>query len=174
MASDAFATHKQGLVTKQLERPKNLSEETARFWGRMRAGHYDFLRRECDKSYGCSVPLGSSNAGMRVFCIFADEVNAETIRALTLAEVLNAYDAYILPSSPTRRKLSVQLVSQQTADAPPAPNPATQEQLLVEDLDEADDLWGAFARAERAFKAGLACAPAATPVHSAAFGEYGV
>lgn len=45
--SDAeFATHKDGLVVKKLERAKNLGEETTRFWDRIRAGHCDFLRRE--------------------------------------------------------------------------------------------------------------------------------
>ena len=43
---------------------------------------------------------------------------------------------------------------------------------VISELDGGDPL--AFARAERAFKNGLACAPAAAPVPSPAFGEYGV
>ena len=38
-------TQKEGLITKKLERAKNLNEETSRFWSKIRAGHYDFLRR---------------------------------------------------------------------------------------------------------------------------------
>ena len=46
LSAEAFATHKRGLVVKTLERAKNLAEETAGFWGRIRAGDCDFLRCE--------------------------------------------------------------------------------------------------------------------------------
>ena len=53
MPADEFQTYKDGLVVQKLERVKRLAQETARFWDRIRAGHYDFLRRECSRN----VPL---------------------------------------------------------------------------------------------------------------------
>ena len=112
-----------------------------------------------------------------VVCV-ADEADAAVVEALTLDELLAAYDACVLPGAPARRKLSVQLVSQQLAEAPPPP-PGSSDggaRLLAEDLARPadDDGQRAFARAESAFKAGLACAPAAAVVPSAAFGEFAV
>ena len=46
LTDEQFAAHKEGLIVKKLQRVKNLGEETARFWTRITAGHYDFLRRE--------------------------------------------------------------------------------------------------------------------------------
>ncbi|KAI0367165.1 LuxS/MPP-like metallohydrolase [Pilatotrama ljubarskyi] len=177
MSPEEFSTHKEGLLVKKLERPKNLAEETARFWGHIRSGYYDFLRHETD---------------------------ASVIRELTLAEVVATYDTFVRPSSGghTRKKLSVHLLSQEMREAPPehAPSPppadsgaaapstpqvhtttaanaagaergggAVQPPLKVL-LSEEDDRRGA---AESMFKAGLECAPGATPVLSSAFGEYG-
>ena len=89
-------------------------------------------------------------------CRFADETDAATIRGLALADVVEVYDALVRPSSgvQTRRKLSVHLVSQQMAETPEEPAGA---QMIVD---------------ESRFKAGLGCAPAATPIMSEAFGEY--
>ncbi|TFK91904.1 LuxS/MPP-like metallohydrolase [Polyporus arcularius HHB13444] len=129
MPASEFESHKEGLVMRLLERVKNLSEETTRFWTRIRAGHYDFLRHETD---------------------------AATVRALTLSEVIEAYNTFLRPSTgaQTRKKLSVQLISQQMNDTP---EQAANVQV-VED--------------ERTFKASLGCAPAAVPVVSEAFGRY--
>ncbi|KAI0764784.1 LuxS/MPP-like metallohydrolase [Fomes fomentarius] len=94
MPDEEFARHKEGLVVKKLERVKNLGEETDRFWDRIRAGHYDFLRHETD---------------------------ASAIRDLSRGEVVEVYDALVRPSSgaKTRRTLSVQLLSQQLDETPP-------------------------------------------------------
>lgn len=42
-----LAELKSALVLKLLERPKNLAEETSRFWYQIEGGYYDFLRSEC-------------------------------------------------------------------------------------------------------------------------------
>ena len=75
------------------------------------------------------------------------------IRTLTLGEVVAVYNGCMHPSlgAQTRKKLSVQLVSQQMEETPPEPGDA----VMIAD--------------ESAFKAGLACAPATTPVISDAF-----
>ncbi|KAI0658946.1 LuxS/MPP-like metallohydrolase [Cubamyces menziesii] len=141
MPADEFATQKEGLIVKTLERAKNLGEETVRFWGHIRSGYYDFVKRETD---------------------------ADAIRALTLAEVIRVYDTLVRPSTSaqTRKKLSVHLLSQQLHEEPPAPGPPT----IV--LSEADTGSNSSDTRTALFKSGLGCAPAATPVISAAFGEH--
>jgi insulysin len=42
-----FEEHKVGLARKWREAPKNLSEETSRYWSQVQSGHLDFLRSEC-------------------------------------------------------------------------------------------------------------------------------
>jgi len=122
-----FDAKKDGLIIRKLERAKNLAEENARFWGYVSSGYCDFLRHEID---------------------------AEAIRALTLVEVLTAYDAFVLPTSESasRKKLSVHLVSQQMTEAAPAQGEGA---IIIGDADDAE-----LAR----FKAGLACYPAAVPI----------
>lgn len=46
MSDETFETSRRGLISKQLENPKNLHEETLRYWTHMRDGSYDFDRRE--------------------------------------------------------------------------------------------------------------------------------
>jgi insulysin len=46
MSDEAFETSRRGLIGKQLEKPKNLYQETSRYWAHMRDGSYDFDRRE--------------------------------------------------------------------------------------------------------------------------------
>lgn len=83
----------------------------------------------------CNVPL--------------EETDAAAIAALSLEEVLKTYDAFLAPSSTstTRKKLSLQLVSQQVADTPPPTN-AT----LVYESTQSE------------FKASLGCYPAVLPI----------
>ncbi|KAI0819462.1 LuxS/MPP-like metallohydrolase [Trametes gibbosa] len=180
LSAEEFTQHKEGLVVKTLERAKNLNEETARFWGQIRSGCYDFLKKEEDAALVC---------------------------ALALSEVVASYDALVRPSTgaQTRKKLSIHLVSHDlhvhspTANAPEnsgiahsslshpttdtGPDVPTTAGVIPETADEATRaalarrptrmlLPEADATAEAAFKTGLACAPAARPVISAAFGDY--
>jgi len=38
-------TQKEGLITKKLQKFKNMKEEASRFMGHIRSGYYDFTRR---------------------------------------------------------------------------------------------------------------------------------
>ncbi|EIW56019.1 LuxS/MPP-like metallohydrolase [Trametes versicolor FP-101664 SS1] len=166
MSPDEFTRQKEGLIVKKLESAKNLHEETSRFWAHIRSGYYDFLRHEED---------------------------ASLIRELALPEVVATYDALVRPSTgaKTRKKLSVHLLSQEIREAPPA-HPSAASDIDASpntDADVSGTAEGAVRPAsqrtatlvaeedprgevESAFKAGLGCAPAATPVISAAFGGY--
>lgn len=54
MSDEDFQTARQGLVSKKMEKPKNLHGESSRFWVAVGDGYYDFERRECD--YGAIFP----------------------------------------------------------------------------------------------------------------------
>ncbi|TCD63052.1 hypothetical protein EIP91_006039 [Steccherinum ochraceum] len=120
MTPEDFQSQKDGLIMKLLEREKNLREETSRFWNHIKSGYYDFLEHETD---------------------------SVTVNDLTLQEVLVAFDRYALPSSRTRKKMSVHLKSQQLKTSQDVSAAAT----LIHD--------------EYLFKAGLVCSTAAIPVN---------
>ncbi|WVQ84725.1 hypothetical protein IAT38_006882 [Cryptococcus sp. DSM 104549] len=85
MSGADFENHKQSLIEEKEERPKNLGEETQRFWGRISDGYYEFAKRENDIA---------------------------ALRKTTKQNVLNILMTYIHTSSPTRAKLSIYLKSQ--------------------------------------------------------------
>ena len=45
MPEEEFVEHKRGMEKKWAEGPKNLKEETNRFWMHIDSGYHDFLRR---------------------------------------------------------------------------------------------------------------------------------
>lgn len=47
MTEEEFVKNRQALIAKKTEKPKNLHGESARFWGAIQDGYYDFKRREC-------------------------------------------------------------------------------------------------------------------------------
>jgi len=80
-----FASHRSGLEKKWLEADKNLPEEVARYIVQVNSGHWDFSRNEKD---------------------------AALIRTITKRDVLDLFMSHVHPSSQTRSKLSVQMLSQ--------------------------------------------------------------
>lgn len=52
MSDDDFDTRRKGLITKKLEKPKNLAEETGDYWGQISSGYYDFCQ---GKLHGCEL-----------------------------------------------------------------------------------------------------------------------
>ena len=44
LSDDEFRSYKDGLILQLTEAPKNLGEETDRFWYHIEQGYYDFLR----------------------------------------------------------------------------------------------------------------------------------
>ncbi len=48
MTEDEFMLYKEALIAKRREAPKNLQEETHRYWGTISSGRYDFDRRESE------------------------------------------------------------------------------------------------------------------------------
>ncbi|WVR07976.1 hypothetical protein IAU60_005019 [Kwoniella sp. DSM 27419] len=89
MKDEEFEKHKTSLIAKKEEKPKNLSEESKRFWGRVRDRYYEFDKRDADVA---------------------------ALRKLTKEDILSLLKEYIVTSSPTRSKVSVHLKSQMSGN----------------------------------------------------------
>lgn len=85
LSEEDFAKQRRSLIDKKQEKPKNLHEESARFWQTIGDGFYDFERRAKD---------------------------AVELEKATKEEVVEIFMRHIHPSSETRRKLSIHLCSQ--------------------------------------------------------------
>ncbi|KAG6907416.1 hypothetical protein DXG01_008988 [Tephrocybe rancida] len=85
MTEEEVLEQKSGLEKKWLEKDKNLADETSYFVGHITTGHWDFLRREND---------------------------AQLLQSVTKEDVLKLFLANVHPSSATRSKLSVHMISQ--------------------------------------------------------------
>ncbi|KAL1412548.1 metalloprotease [Vanrija albida] len=88
-SDEEFERHRKSLIEKKEESPKNLGEESRRFWNRIVDGHYEFSRRQTD---------------------------VEHLKNVTKAEVLELFMTTVHPSSATRRKFSTHMVSQHKGD----------------------------------------------------------
>ncbi|KAG6854735.1 hypothetical protein C0991_002449 [Blastosporella zonata] len=85
MTEEEFSEQKSGLERKWLEKDKNLSDETSYFVGHITTGHWDFLRRVND---------------------------ARLLKSVTKEDAFQLFLSHVHPSSATRSKLSVHMVSQ--------------------------------------------------------------
>ena len=90
MPSEEFESHKRSLINKRLEKLKNLTQESSRFWGHIGSEYYDFLRVEHDVAH---------------------------IKPLTKADMLQFFHYYVHPLSPTRAKLSIHMIAQASPKA---------------------------------------------------------
>ena len=85
MSPDEFESHKKSLINKRLEKIKNLNQECDRFWSYIGSEYYDFLKVDHDVAH---------------------------IKPLTKVEMVEFFNHYIHPTSPTRAKLSICMVAQ--------------------------------------------------------------
>jgi insulysin len=91
MTNENFESHKRSVVVKRLEKLKNLDQETGRHWAQISNEYYDFE---------------------------AAQEDAAQVEKLTQAEMIDFYERFIDPTSPTRAKLIVQLIAQGTSPKP--------------------------------------------------------
>jgi insulysin len=103
MSSEEFEGHKRSLITKRLEKLKNLESETGRLWGYINGEYFDFDRVDTDVA---------------------------EIRTLTQVDTHAFYDKYIDPQSATRAKVAIHLIAQ--AEDVSADDPVTQFLQLME------------------------------------------
>ena len=85
MSKEDFESHKSSLIAKRLEKIKNLDQESTRFWSHISNEYLDFLSREHDVSY---------------------------LKPLTKSDLIDFFNHYINPTSPSRAKLSVHMIAQ--------------------------------------------------------------
>nr|KAJ3423186.1 Insulinase (Peptidase M16) [Polyrhizophydium stewartii] len=112
MSAEEYAKHQAALVTKILEKLKNLGQESQRLWGHVSALYYDFEQHLHDAE---QIPLVSKDS------------------------LLAFFRKHISPSSTTRRKVSVHMRSQKVAAGAAGPEgEAVLARSLV--LDESADL----------------------------------
>ncbi|KAH8805629.1 Metalloenzyme, LuxS/M16 peptidase-like protein [Xylogone sp. PMI_703] len=88
MTEADFEEHKRSLITKRLEKLKNLDQESGRIWMHIDSEYFDFE------------------------LVYHD---AEHVRTLTKEEMIQFYNQYLLPSSKLRSKLAVHLNAQTSA-----------------------------------------------------------
>ncbi|KAI1492445.1 peptidase M16 inactive domain-containing protein [Biscogniauxia mediterranea] len=88
MSESDFEGHKRSVIIKRLEKVKNLDQETGRHWAQISNEYYDFEAAQQD---------------------------AAQVKQLTKAELIEFYQTFIHPTSPTRAKLVVQLIAQSTS-----------------------------------------------------------
>ncbi|KAK1236433.1 metalloprotease [Marasmius sp. AFHP31] len=108
MSGAEFGEHKEGVRKKWLEEWKNLSEESSAFYSYINSGSWDFYRRDND---------------------------AEAIQGVTKEEVYDCFMKYVHPSSPTRAKLSVHMLSQKVPARKVSPAAASAFDALVREHD---------------------------------------
>ncbi|MCJ1266561.1 Insulinase (Peptidase M16) [Lobaria immixta] len=90
MPQEEFESHKKSLINKRLEKIKNLDQESTRFWEHITSEYFDFLQVEEDVAH---------------------------LKPLTKSDLVEFFNRYIHPTSPTRAKLSVHLIAQATPKA---------------------------------------------------------
>lgn len=84
MPESEFQSNIEAVVTKKLEKRKNLREEGDRYWNHILSGYYNFLQHE---------------------------KGAEIIKTLSKEDIIEFYREYLTPISPQRTKLVVHLQS---------------------------------------------------------------
>ncbi|KAL5340647.1 Metalloenzyme, LuxS/M16 peptidase-like protein [Aspergillus crustosus] len=119
MSEDEFEGHKRSVINKRLEKLKNLSSETSRYWSHIGSEYYDFLQNETD---------------------------AARVRDLTKSDIVEFYKQVIDPESSNRAKLAVHLKAQA---GPHVTEPKEQKARLVTLLVKQLEAAGFTADADR-------------------------
>ena len=87
MPQEEFESHKKSLVNKRLEKLKNLDQESGRYSAYIAGEYFDFQQLEEEVAH---------------------------LKPLTKTELIEFFNYYVHPTSPTRAKLSIHMVAQAT------------------------------------------------------------
>ncbi|KAL8936946.1 MAG: hypothetical protein Q9211_003934 [Gyalolechia sp. 1 TL-2023] len=90
MDHNEFEGHKQSLISKRLEKVKNLDQESERFWNHIRGEYFNFVQNETDVA---------------------------NLKPLSKQDMIDFFKQYIDPVSPSRAKLSVHMIAQSSPKA---------------------------------------------------------
>jgi insulysin len=109
MSAEDFEGHKRSLITKRLERLKNLDSETSRLWGYISNEYFNFHQVDAD---------------------------VQAIRKLSKQDIVDFYAKFLAPDSATRAKLAIHLEAQKQAPTEPAVDAAEQKTQFTQLLEE--------------------------------------
>ena len=98
MSESVFEGHRRSLITKRLEKLKNLTQESGRLWSHIDDEYFDF---EFSKFITRNF--------MSIANSYAAYHNAAHIQKLTKPDMLEFFLHYVAPKSPSRAKLSIHL-----------------------------------------------------------------
>jgi len=90
MSTEEFEGHKKSLINKRLEKVKNLDQEGDKFWYHIGCEYFDFLQVDHDVAH---------------------------LKPVTKEEMIDFFNHYIHPTSPTRAKLSIHMIAQASPKA---------------------------------------------------------
>ncbi|CAG2172600.1 unnamed protein product, partial [Oppiella nova] len=117
MSDKDFETQKQSVITRRLEKPKQLSEYSQRLWSEISSKDYDFNR---------------------------DEIEAKAIKELTKQDIIAFFERHLSHTSTNRKKLTVSIISENpinekhlnevNADLMPAPK--LPESIRIENITQ--------------------------------------
>ncbi|KAL8957692.1 MAG: hypothetical protein Q9183_005989, partial [Haloplaca sp. 2 TL-2023] len=85
MSDSEFESHKKSLINKRLEKVKNLNQESERFWNHIIGEYFSFVQ---------------------------NEVDVTNLKPLKKQDMIDFFNHYIHPTSPSRAKLSVHMIAQ--------------------------------------------------------------
>lgn len=135
MSDEEFESHKSSLIDQLLEKPHSLGIEQARFWSQIYTQYYNFYSRG---------------------------IQAENVRKLDKASIVEFYRHFIDRNSEARTKLSVHINAQKTA-SPAGDNESSEEKKTVPRATYIADYCE--------FRASLSLAPPAHPLNDLAIFE---
>ncbi|KAL8828667.1 MAG: hypothetical protein Q9170_006498 [Blastenia crenularia] len=90
MSHDEFEGHKKSLINKRLEKVKNLDQESERFWNHISGEYFNFMQNETDVAH---------------------------LKPLSKQDMIDFFNHFIHPTSPSRAKLSVHMIAQSSPKA---------------------------------------------------------
>lgn len=160
MSEEEYQNQVQSLIVKRLETPKNLGQETQKYWQHISSGYYEFDR-------GNSLWLFSGELCLIIFLknwfpillISLDDTDVEEIRKITKQDFLEFYNKFIIPNSSNFKKLSVHLRSQKNSQSKTSVNDKENETLELE-LKEGNEIIDDIVL----WKSHMKLGPAPTPV----------
>lgn len=120
MSDSDFEGHKRSLITKRLEKMKNLDQESSRHWSHIDGEYFDF---ELGKSPLLLQALSQSDKFVLAY------LDAAHVKPLTKVDMAEFFDHYISPASSSRSKLSIHLHAQ--GKAPVAEGTAVEKATVV-------------------------------------------
>lgn len=117
MSDEDFETTRQGLVSSYAERPKNMQEETSRFWSTVQDGDYDFERRKCLNAFGLSRTNTRHKGAFADTSLNLGLRDIEQIKLISKQEIVDLFMRFIHPTSSTRSKMPIHMDSQASLPA---------------------------------------------------------